>query len=62
MTSAELFFPGKKDKKAEWMSLGKDSGYVLCSLMFHNSAKETVCNKNNHQQKRITQLPILPYS
>lgn len=29
-----LFFPRKKNKKAEWVSVGKDGGCVLHPLMF----------------------------
>lgn len=33
----QAFFPGKKNKKAEWMFLSKDGGRVLYPLMFYNS-------------------------
>lgn len=55
---AFFFFPGKRDKKPEWMSLGKDGGCVSCSLMFCNSE---VCNKMNHQWKPKTQHSVLPW-
>lgn len=34
---SRLFFHRKKNKKAEWMPLGKDNGCVLHLLMFYNS-------------------------